>query len=73
MFINKETMTWQCNESSCRKCLAVTCCDDDCKTHRLYKKIEARERILGEQSVKDEKMQKELDRLKLVYKSNKHE
>lgn len=70
MFTNKaNNMTCKCNESWCRKCLSVACCDDDCKTHRLYKKIEAREGILGEQSVKDEKMQKELNRLKLVYKS----
>ena len=66
-------MTCQCTESWCRKCLAVGCLDDDCKTHRVYKKIEAREQILGEQSVKDEKMQKELKHLKLIDKSNEHE
>lgn len=63
------SVTCQCNESWCRKCLAVACCDDGCKTHRIYKKIEAKEVILREQLVKDEKMQKELDRLKSVYKS----
>lgn len=62
-------MACLCNASWCRKCFSGGCSDDDCKTHRIYRKIEAREQILGEQSVKDEKMQKELERLKLIYKS----